>query len=276
MALGKKLNSLLENYFGETDYDSRQDQLIELELYKIQTSPFQPRTYFDDDSIAALAENIKNHGLLQPITVVEISPDVFQLISGERRLRAYRLLERETIPTIVKDIQKLNDTQQATLGIFENLHREGLSPMDTARAFKQLKSLHEWNNQELSKFLGCSRQHVENYLRLFDLSDYAQEALNNNKITEGHARLLHNLNADQQKKIVDEIIEKQLSIKATQRLIQKLHKVKKIKVLDSELRREATSFQSRFPKSKISFNGTRKKGTLIIKWSKEDEFPILN
>lgn len=277
MALGKKLNTLLESYFGdEAEYDTTRDRLVEIELYKIQTSPHQPRTHFDDEGITALGVNIDSHGLLQPITVVEISPDVYQLISGERRLRAFKHLNREKIPAILKDIKTLDDRQQATLSLFENLHRENLSPMDTAQAFWQLRQLHSWTNQELAGFLNCSKQHVDNYFRLFDLALPVQEALGTRRITEGHARLLHNLKEAEQISVLEKVIESQLSVKATQRLISSLHTVTHVKIVDSELKQSVQNFQSRFPGCKISFNGNKKSGSMLIKWNAADQFPMLN
>jgi ParB family transcriptional regulator, chromosome partitioning protein len=276
MALGKKLNSLLDSYFGEeSDFDVRVDKLIELDIFKIQTSPHQPRTHFDDAGIRSLATNIEEHGLLQPITVIEISPDVFQLISGERRLKAFRILNKETIPAIVKDTTKLDEKQRATLSLFENLQREDLSPMDTARAFWKLRELHGWTNQTLAEFMNCSKQHIDNYFRLFDLDMAVQDMLAQNKITEGHARLLHGLSPELQIDVADKIITEQLSIKATQRFIDSLTKVTKIKVLDASTRSITQHFQNRFPECKVVFNGTREAGSLVIKWSRHDAFPNL-
>lgn len=275
MALGKKLDSLLENYFGNADYNDTADALLNLELDKIVTSPYQPRHFFDDESLQALAKNISDHGLVHPITVIDLEDGRYQLISGERRFRAFTILERASIPAVVKNKNSLDDKQQATLGIFENLHRENLSAMDTAKAFATLKNMHSWTNQELANFLNCSKQHVDNYFRLFELSAEVQKALLENLITEGHARLLHNFDFFAQKQILDKIISSSLSVKGAQKMIDNLFKVKSksIKPLTSEVRQALNSWKEKFPKAKIIFSGNAKQGSLVIKWACESDFP---
>jgi ParB family chromosome partitioning protein len=275
MALGKKLDSLLENYFGSEGYSNAKDQLLELELNKIIASPYQPRTYFDQKNLESLAQNIAEHGLLQPVTVIDLGNGTYQLISGERRFRSFQLLQKEIIPAIVKDKSTLDEKQQATLGIFENLHRENLSAMDTAKAFASLKQMHGWSNQELADFLNCSKQHIDNYFRLFNLSPNVQEALTKNQLSEGHARLLHSFDFSAQNQILQKIITSDLSVKATQKFIDSLFKskIKTIKPLTSEVRENLNSWKSKFPKTNISFNGNSKRGTMIIKWTNEEGFP---
>ena len=277
MALGKKLDSLLENYFGNTDYTDAADALLNIELDKIITSPYQPRHYFDDASLKALAKNISDHGLVHPITVIDLEDGRYQLISGERRFRAFNILERASIPAVVKSKNSLNDKQQSTLGIFENLHRENLSAMDTAKAFAALKEMHSWSNQELADFLNCSKQHVDNYFRLFDLSPEVQNALSENLIAEGHARLLHSFDFFAQKQILDKIISESLSVKGTQKMIDAMFKVKSktIKPLTSEVRQALNTWKEKFPKAKVTFSGNSKQGSLVIKWNKEEDFPQL-
>jgi ParB family chromosome partitioning protein len=277
MALGKKLDTLLENYFGNTPFESGKDQLMDIELTKIIVSPYQPRTHFDDKTLQSLAKNISDHGLLQPITVIDLEDGNFQLISGERRFRAFGILQRLVIPAIVKAKSALDPKQQATLGIFENLHRENLNVMDTAKSFASLKEMHGWSNQELADFLSCSKQHVENYLRLFDLSSIVQEALSKNQITEGHARLLHTFDFFAQNQIAAKIISGNLSVKAAQKMIDSLFKTKSksIKPLTSEVREALNQWKSKYPNASISLNGSSKRGSLVIKWTKQEDFPNL-
>lgn len=277
MALGKKLDTLLENYFGNTPFESGKDQLMDIELTKIIVSPYQPRTHFDDKSLQALAKNISDHGLLQPVTVIDLEDGNFQLVSGERRFRAFGILQRVAIPAIVKAKSALDPKQQATLGIFENLHRENLSAIDTAKSFASLKEMHDWSSQELADFLSCSKQHVENYLRLFNLSSIVQEALGKNQITEGHARLLHSYDFFAQNQILAKILSGSLSVKAAQKLIDNLFKAKtkSIKPLTSQAREALNQWKSRYPNAQISLNGTNKRGSLVIKWTKQEDFPSL-
>ncbi len=275
MALGKKLDSLLENYFGNTDFADSGDILLNLELEKITTSPYQPRHHFNDASLAALAKNIASHGLVHPITVIDLEDGRFQLISGERRFRAFGLLGRTTIPAVVKNKSTLDEKQQATLGIFENLHRENLSAMDTAKAFASLKEMHKWSNQELADFLSCSKQHIDNYFRLFELAPEIIVALGENQITEGHARLLHSFAHDAQNQILQQILEKSLSVKASQKMISSLFKTKSksIKPVTAEFRQALNSWKEKFPAAKIVFSGNAKQGSLVIRWSKPEDFP---
>lgn len=184
--------------------------MVKIGIDEIVSNPYQPRTVFDENSIAELAKTIHTHGIIQPI-VVRRKQGRFELIAGERRWRAAKSLGWETIPAIVRD---MNDAQTASAALIENLQREGLTPIEEAVAYQQLLDLHGLTQESLAQRLGKGQSTIANKLRLLHLPQGVQDALLARVITERHARALLALpEEDMQLKLLSECVERGWNVK---------------------------------------------------------------
>lgn len=203
-----------------------QDEVRQLPISEIVPSPYQPRTIFDDDRIEELCQTIRTHGVIQPI-VVRIRNDRYEIIAGERRYRAVKKLEMETIPAIIREF---NDSQAASIALIENLQREGLTSIEEANAYQQLIELHQLTQESLAQRLGKSQSTIANKLRLLQLSQPIKDALLERKISERHARAMLALESEElQMKVLKEVIDKELNVKQTEARVQLYKEVQKPK-----------------------------------------------
>lgn len=192
---------------------STQDEVKQIPIAEIDTSPYQPRTIFDDDRIDELCQTIRTHGVIQPI-VVRIRNRRYEIIAGERRYRAVKKLGLETIPAIVREF---NDSQAASIALIENLQREGLTAIEEAVAYEKLIELHSLTQESLAQRLGKSQSTIANKLRLLHLSEPVKQALMERKITERHARALLMLDTEElQVKVLEDVVSKELNVKQTE------------------------------------------------------------
>ncbi|MFD0698492.1 nucleoid occlusion protein [Paenibacillus sp. GCM10027628] len=202
------------------------DEVKNIPVDSILPSPYQPRTLFDDDRIEELCQTIRTHGVIQPV-VVRVKNNTFELIAGERRLRAVKKLGLDTIPAIVRDF---NDSQAASIALIENLQREGLTAIEEAAAYQQLIEMHDLTQESLAQRLGKSQSTIANKIRLLHLSEPVKLALMERKITERHARALLSLDQEElQVKVLEEVIAKELNVKQTEAKINFLKEAAKIK-----------------------------------------------
>lgn len=202
------------------ELDTPTGEINQLEIERIVPNRFQPRTIFDEEKIEELAETIKLHGIIQPIVVREMARGQFEVIAGERRLRAMKKLGWTHVPAIINN---LSDTQTASVALIENLQREELTPIEEAIAYGKLLQLHQLTQEALAQKLGKGQSTVANKLRLLKLPQEIQNALLKKEITERHARALIPLkNEELQVKLLAEIIEKNLNVKQTEDRVVKL------------------------------------------------------
>lgn len=229
-------------------------QIQDIELDKIVPNRYQPRREFSDDSIKELAETLDKDGLLQPIVVREDGEDHYEIIAGERRYRAAKSLNWETIPAIVNN---MNDDQAASLALIENLQREDLNPIDEAKAYTNLMKLNDLTQTALAKDMGKSQSYVANKLRLLKLDDDVQKALIEGKITARHGRALLNLSDDDQERVLKEIEEKGLNVKQTEEIAKDVDAYFNSKPKEKETKRERVV--KRIPKDlKVQINTIKK------------------
>lgn len=218
----------LSRLFGFAERQSL-DEVKHLPVNDIISSPYQPRTIFDDKRIDELCQTIKTHGVIQPIIVRQRNGQ-YEIIAGERRWRASKKLGMDTIPGIVKDI---NDAQAASIALIENLQREGLTAIEEAYAYQKLIDLHHLTQESLAQRIGKNQSTIANKIRLLNLSDVVKQALIERKITERHARALLGLNSESlQLKLLEEIMAKELNVKQTEARVtfyKEIHKTKKSK-----------------------------------------------
>ncbi|GIM45891.1 nucleoid occlusion protein [Collibacillus ludicampi] len=206
--------------FGEKDVSNESSEEIRaLETDKIVSSPYQPRSVFDDERIEELSQTIRTHGLIQPI-VVRKKGDTYELIAGERRWRAAKKLGLKTIPAIVRE---MSDSHAASVALIENLQREGLTAIEEAIAYQQLIELHQLTQESLAQRLGKGQSTIANKLRLLNLPQAVQDALLKRQITERHARALLALSTEElQLKVLTEIMEKEWNVKQTEARVKQL------------------------------------------------------
>lgn len=198
--------------FGLTER-ANGEEVKQIPVANITTSPYQPRTIFDDAKIEELCQTIKTHGVIQPI-VVRMRNNKYEIIAGERRYRAVTKLGLPTIPAIVREF---NDSQAASIALIENLQREGLTAIEEAMAYQKLIDLHDLTQESLAQRLGKSQSTIANKIRLLNLPDVIKQALMARQVTERHARALLSLaNEELQLRILNEIIEKELNVKQTE------------------------------------------------------------
>ena len=214
-SLGRGLGAILGEVAEAYEKEVPQNEIVEIAIDAIRKNPYQPRRNFNEESLQELAESIKEHGLLQPIIVIE-DIDGYMLIAGERRLRASQMAGLEKIKAIVAKIDK---SRYREFALIENIQRENLKPLDLAYSYKELIDEYGITHEELSNIVKKSRAHITNTLRLLQLSDYAKEALNQEKITAGHAKVLVGLDEKEQRLLVDSIIGQKLSVREAEKLV---------------------------------------------------------
>jgi ParB family chromosome partitioning protein len=221
-ALGRGLSALLEN--ANTDITSSKlegegkvaGSVSSITIAQIETNPFQPRTQFDEDALNELAASIKEHGIIQPITVRKLGYDKYQLISGERRFRASQLAGLTAVPAYIRIA---NDQAMLEMALVENIQRENLDAIEVAISYKRLIDECSLTQEQLSQKVSKQRSTITNYLRLLKLPVEIQLAIRNGDITMGHARALINIeNADRQLDVYNEIVLKGLSVREAEDL----------------------------------------------------------
>lgn len=203
---------------------SDDDVLREILVEKIVPNKYQPRREFTEEKIKELAKSIKQNGLLQSITVRDIGDGFYELIAGERRLRAIKYLQYPKTKAIVKE---LTDEQMATLALIENIQREELTPIEEAHAYQELLRINKLTQDELAKSLGKTQATVANKLRLLKLSKKVIDAINTKKITERHGRAMVKLDSSAQEKLLIQILSQNLNVSQTEEKIDTYLKIKK-------------------------------------------------
>ena len=202
---------------------SDDDVLREIRIEKIVPNKYQPSREFTEDKIKELAESIKQNGLLQSITVRDMGNGFYELIAGERRLRALKYLEYPTTKAIVKE---LTNAQMATLALIENIQREELTPIEEDYEYQELLSINNLTQDELAKSLGKTQATVANKLRLLKLCSKVVDAINSKRITERHGRAMVKLDPSAQEKILNQILTQSLNVSQTEERIETYLRIK--------------------------------------------------
>ena len=231
-ALGKGLEQLFNNEnldlnsIEQAVYETAtKEEIIEINVDELRANPYQPRKVFNDEALNDLAESIKEHGVFQPI-IVKKSIKGYEIIAGERRVRASKLAGLEKIPAIIRN---LNDEQMMEIALLENLQRENLSAIEEAIAYKSMIEKLSLTQEQLSKKVGKSRSHITNILGLLRLPKEVQKMVANNQISMGHARVLSKLEDDE--KIIEmarEIVERKIPVRELEQEAET--KEKKVKI----------------------------------------------
>ena len=223
-ALGRGLDAILQS--PETDITSKDisgnyvaGAIAEIDVDLIETNPFQPRTEFDETALRELAQSIKEQGVIQPVTFRNLGYNRYQLISGERRLRASKMAGLKKIPVFIR---VANDEQMLELALIENIHRENLNAIEVAISYQRLIDECGMTQEEVSDKVGKSRSAVAKFLRLLKLPAEVQIAIRDGHITMGHARALINItDKEEQLKLLQQIIMDEMNVRQTEEMAEK-------------------------------------------------------
>lgn len=219
-ALGKGLEQLFDlenlNVNNVSDFekkmyeDVKTEEIVEIPINELRPNPYQPRTVFDEDALNELAESIKENGVFQPI-IVKKSIKGYDVIAGERRLRASKIAGLKAIPAIIR---QLSDEKMAEIALLENLQRENLNSLEEAKAYKSLIDKLHLTQEELAKKVSKSRSHITNMLGLLRLPNEVQDMVMDNKITMGHARALSKIDDEEEViKMANEVVDSKLTVR---------------------------------------------------------------
>ena len=219
-ALGRGLSALLKDTSSNVkNNDDVVGNIIEVALETIQVNPYQPRTYFDEESLSELATSIRELGVIQPITVRKLG-DTYQLVSGERRFRASKLIGNKTIPAYIRTA---NDQEMLEMALVENIQRKNLDPIEIALSYQRLIDEIQLTQENLSARVGKKRSTVANYLRLLKLDPILQTGMRDGFISMGHGRALINVSdSNDQLSIYKKILKDKLSVRQTEELVKNL------------------------------------------------------
>ena len=282
-ALGRGLSALLKD--PENDIQSVSDKnadkvvgsIIELDIAAIEINPFQPRSNFNQDSLQELASSIKELGLIQPITVRKLDFNKYQLISGERRLRASTLVGLKTVPAYIRIA---NDNESLVMALVENIQRHDLDPIEIALSYQRLIDEIQLTQEQMSERVGKKRSTIANYLRLLKLDPIIQTGIRDGFITMGHGRAIINIeDQDIQTDIYQKIVIQNLSVRDTEALVKNYQEslkpkpVGKAKVASFEIAdSQKSTFTNYFGTKvdvKVAGNG---KGKITIPFHSEEDF----
>ncbi|HCI55822.1 MAG TPA: ParB/RepB/Spo0J family partition protein [Bacteroidales bacterium] len=275
-ALGRGLGALIEGVEKEV-LEKKVEPNLQIPVDQIDSNPFQPRTVFDDESLGELAASIKQLGIVQPLTVRETEAGRYQLIAGERRLRAARIAGMTHIPAFVRTA---DDQAMLEIALVENIQREDLDAIDVAISFSRLVEECRLTQEELSQRVGKQRSTVANYLRLLKLPPEIQLGIKNKQITMGHARALISIeDPGIQIKIFDKIISNDLSVRATEKIVRAMQggnnknqdKNERRKKLNDDFLQLSSHLEKIFS-SKVTLRINEKgKGKIVIQFNSPDE-----
>lgn len=195
------------------------NNIVNINVELIFANTYQPRKYFDENSLNELAQSIKSYGIIQPLSVRKIEENKYELVAGERRFRAAKIAGLKVVPAMIIDI---SDRESAAIALLENLQRENLNFMEEAEAYYNLIKNHDYTQEQLAISIGKKQSTISNKLRLLKLNKSIRDIILQNSLTERHARALLKLPDEEfQKKILKVVIDKQLNVKKTEELIEK-------------------------------------------------------
>ncbi|WP_353777734.1 ParB/RepB/Spo0J family partition protein [Winogradskyella sp. 3972H.M.0a.05] len=280
-ALGRGLSALLKD--PENDIKSVQDKnadkvignIVELELGSIEVNPFQPRTSFNEETLRELASSIKELGVIQPITVRKLGFNKYQLVSGERRFRASKLIGLETIPAYIRIA---NDQESLEMALVENIQRQDLDPIEIALSYQRLIDEIKLTQEQMSERVGKKRSTIANYLRLLKLDPIIQTGMRDGFISMGHGRALLAIeNQSEQLDIYEKIITNKLSVRQTESLVRNFQNPEEttkaeLPEVPKHIKKGIKEFSEYFGHKidvKVSKNGS---GKITIPFHSEEDF----
>jgi ParB family chromosome partitioning protein len=278
VALGRGLGDILseveEAYekdlsgINSFELEAQGARVEDIDVETITPNPFQPRKHFDEQALKELSESIAEHGLLQPIVVIE-KEEGYLLIAGERRLRAHKLAKLATVKAIIADAD-IDDIKLRELALLENIQRENLNAIELANSYAELIEVHEITHDNLSSIVHKSRSQITNTMRLLSLSHYAQDQLISGKISQGHAKILVGLDEKKQKVIIDSVIGQKLSVRETENMV-KSHRENPTKNTTTKVVKNLTKEYTEKIESLLPFSHKIKAKSIEINFTDEKD-----
>lgn len=270
VSIKKGLDALFDNTVNKKPDDGGGKRI---NILFLEPSPLQPRRKFDEEKLQELANSIKSEGIIQPIIVREVSTNKYEIIAGERRWRAAQIAGLSVIPVIISNV---SDKTVLAFSLIENIQREDLNALEEALAYRRLIDEFELTHEQVAKNVGKSRASVSNFLRLLNLEKEVQDLLMKDKLDMGHARALLALPKELQFETANTIVEKDLSVRETEKLVQNIIKPKPMKPEASpelitwadELSNKLSSRLSNSVVVKVDHQG---KGRVVIPFESTDE-----
>ncbi len=246
----------------------------EIAIDRIRSNPHQPRKRFDVAELATLTASIREHGVLQPVLVTE-TVEGYQLVAGERRLRAARAAGLERVPAVVR---QLGEQEQLEVALVENLQREDLDAIEAAHGFRRLIDEFGFSHEQIAERVGRARSTVANMLRLLDMAPVVQQAVIDRVLTEGHARALGGLSVEHQERVVQSVIDQDLSVRQTEELVRRLREPRPTLTTaaddpatrDPDMDRVEEDLR-RALGTKVSLARTRRGGRIVIEYYSDEE-----
>ena len=283
-ALGRGLSALLKetssdiNSANDKNADKVVGSIIEIELGSIDVNPYQPRSYFNEEALRELASSIKELGVIQPITVRKTTSNKFQLVSGERRFRASKLIGNTTIPAYIR---LANDQEMLEMALVENIQRKDLDPIEVALTYQRLIDEIDLTQEQMSQRVGKKRSTISNYLRLLKLDPIIQTGMRDGFLSMGHGRALINIeNTENQLAIYEKIIQQKLSVRQTEQLVKNLKDNTSEKPVKNTPKVEIPKYVNKGLKTFSEYFGHKidvklagkDKGKIIIPFHSEEDF----
>lgn len=239
----------------------------ELNISAIKTNQYQPRTTFDEKKLKELSESIKKHGVIQPVLVRQEGTN-YELIAGERRLRASKLAGLKKIPAVVA---KISNTQSLEIAILENVQREDLNPLEISKGYQRLREEFGYTQEQVAKSVGKPRSSIANSLRLLTLPPKIQKELEKGTISEGHGKVLLGVEQNKVDQLLEKVVREGLSVRALEKLLEEQPSSTKNKKEKSRDELNLESALSSKLGSKVSIEDTKGKGKMVIKYYSYDE-----
>ena len=274
---GKGLEALINTKainYGKGSFS--QENLLEIDINKIEPNKNQPRRYFDEESLLELAESLKSYGMIQPVIVKKVQ-DYYELIAGERRFRAAKIAGLKTIPAIIKNLDEIAAFEVA---LIENLQRNDLNPIEEAESFYRLQTEFSLTQEEISNKVVKSRSTISNSMRLLNLDDRVIELVRENKLSAGHAKtLLSVLDNDVQYELAEKIIDEDLSVRTVEKIVKSLQQnenvteqteQKKVSFDTTSYRAIEDDLKTLFA-TKVKLSNKKNKGKIEIEYYSNDD-----
>ena len=269
MSENKSLNRGLDALLGDQKISTTTK---EINLEKITAGRYQPRQEFDDVKIQELADSIRKHGVLSPILVREVGLDRFEVIAGERRVRASKIAGLKTIPSL---INQKEDQEALEAALIENLQREDLNPVEEARGYDRLKREFDLTQDEIAKATGKARSTVANSMRILSLSSKILDMISQGALERGHAKILSSLETTKAEQLAETISQKKLTVRQTEAILKPTKKMLKIKEKDRDTLNIEDEISSNFGHKTEIETKTTKRGKVSIFYHSPDELETI-
>lgn len=266
--LGRNLSALLGSQ-ASTNILHPEHTISMLDIALLKPGKYQPRTYIEEDALKELAESIKKQGILQPIIVRSVPEGGFEIIAGERRMRAAKLAGLNKVPACIREV---NDETTMAIALIENIQRADLNAMDKAFGMQRLSAEYKLTHEKIAEVLGQSRSAVTNYLRLLQLAPAVQVLIQEQKLDMGHARAILPLPHADQEKAAEKIISQNLSVRDTEKLVAAWHTPRQAKTASPSIYQDKAIHLSNMLNAKVDIKHHHKgKGRVIIHYTDETQ-----